>query len=220
VLQGYGCGDGFPNYAWQYGIVGIGLVSGGPYEDQSFCSAYTLPPCNHYESKNDTLPSCESGPPSHTPACPTQCDSNTTYKTPFAKDSHTFSKAYAVPANEQAIMTEIFTNGPVTAGFNVYSDWIHYPLGTGANQVYTPQGGTEMGGHAIRIVGWGVSTNDSNNGNDSSSSSTNNMKQDSGEKYWIIANSFGKKWGLDGWFKMAKGKGAAGIEQSVVAGIV
>jgi hypothetical protein len=28
-------------------------------------------------------------------------------------------------------MNEILEHGPVTAGFNVYSDWIHYRSGTG-----------------------------------------------------------------------------------------
>ena len=54
---GYGCGDGFPNYAWQYGLVGQGVVTGGSYQNDQWCSSYTLPPCNHYDSKNDTLPS-------------------------------------------------------------------------------------------------------------------------------------------------------------------
>ena len=97
-------------------------------------------------------------------------------------------------------MTEIYTHGPVTAGFNVYSDWIHYPVGTSSNQVYRPQGGTEMGGHAIRIIGWNVSKDN--------------------VKYWIVANSFGSKWGINGYFYIQKGIGAAGIEESVVAGVV
>ena len=36
----------------------------------------------------------------------------------------------------------------------------------------------------------------------------------------LIANSFGSKWGMDGYFKMARGVGAGGIEQAVVAGTV
>ena len=188
-------------FKWQYGIVGEGLVSGGAYRTTEYCSAYTLPPCNHYDTKNESsLPSCESGPPAHTPSCPTKCDNDTTSTIPFNQDRHPFSKAYAVPASELAIMTEIYTHGPVTAGFNVYSDWIHYPVGTSSNQVYRPQGGTEMGGHAIRIIGWNVSKDN--------------------VKYWIVANSFGSKWGINGYFYIQKGIGAAGIEESVVAGVV
>ena len=48
-----------------------------------------------------------------------------------------------------------FSKGPVTTGFNVYSDWIHYRSG-----VYRATGGTEMGGHAVRIIGWGVEGGD------------------------------------------------------------
>lgn len=201
---GYGCADGFPNYAWAWlaGQKGTpyGIVTGGAQNDTSFCSKYTVPRCNHYETKNDTLPSCESGPPHKTPSCPSKCDADSTYTTPFAQDVHRFSQAYAVAADEETIMREIMAHGPVTAGFNVYSDWIHYPEGTGADQIYKPAGGTEMGGHAVRIVGWGASP--------------------AGVKYWTIANSFGVKWGIEGgYFKMARGVGAGGIEESVVAGL-
>lgn len=95
-------------------------------------------------------------------------------------------------------MKEIFTHGPVTAGFNVYSDWVHYPKGTPSNGVYRPEGGEDMGGHAVRIIGWGVAD---------------------GDKYWLVANSFGDKWGEKGLFKILRGVGSAGIEASVVAGL-
>jgi cathepsin B len=201
---GYGCADGFPNYAWSWlaGMKGApyGIPTGGPQNNRQWCTKYTLSACNHYSTPNNTLPSCESGPPDKTPQCPTHCDLDTKYKIQLSNDIHQFSKAFAIPSNEIDIMNEIYENGPVTAGFNVYSDWIHYPVGTSSNQVYKPQGGTEMGGHAVRIIGWGVSKDH--------------------VKYWLIANSFGGKWGLNGYFKMARGVGAAGIEQSVVAGLV
>ena len=115
---GYGCADGFPNYAWNWlaGKKGepYGVVTGGQYGDTSFCSAYTLPPCNHYATPNDTLRNCESGPPDKTPACPATCDNNTSYKTPFAQDVHKFASAYAVPSAEASIMQEIFEHGKCT----------------------------------------------------------------------------------------------------------
>ena len=55
-----------------------------------------------------------------------------------------------------------------------------------------------MGGHVVRIIGWGTA---------------------GGDKYWLCANSFSEKWGTGGYFKILKGRGAAGIEESVVAGI-
>jgi len=193
---GYGCGDGFPNYAWAWlaGQKGTpyGVVSGGGYSDNQWCSSYTVPPCNHFQSLHNPRPSCESGPPHPTPKCPTQCDSNSTYKVPFAKDIHQFKTAYAVDSSEAAIQQEIASNGPVTAGFNVYSDWTHYHSG-----VYKVQGGTELGGHAVKIIGWGV---------------------EDGENYWLVANSFGVTWGDKGFFKISRGTGSCGIEQNVVAG--
>ena len=79
---GFGCAEGFYNYAWLW-LAGkrgtpYGLVSGGQYNTTNFCSSYSLRPCNHYSSPNDTLPSCESGPPDQTPKCPMQCDEDST----------------------------------------------------------------------------------------------------------------------------------------------
>jgi len=45
--------------------------------------------------------------------------------------------------------------------------------------VYTHQTGSLEGGHAVKIVGWG---------------------SDAGTPYWIVANSWNTKWGLDGYF--------------------
>lgn len=90
-------------------------------------------------------------------------------------------------------MTEIQTHGPITAGFNVYSDWVAYKSG-----VYKVQGGEELGGHAVKIIGWGV---------------------EDATKYWLVSNSFGEAWGDAGFFKIARYVGSCGIEQSLVAGL-
>lgn len=43
------------------------------------------------------------------------------------------------------------TNGPVQAMFTVYSDFLTYKSG-----VYHHVSGQELGGHSVKIVGWGV----------------------------------------------------------------
>ena len=48
------------------------------------------------------------------------------------------------------------------------------------------------GGHAVRIVGFGTENN---------------------QDYWLVANSWGTDWGLDGYFKIARGTNECGIEQ-------
>ena len=42
-------------------------------------------------------------------------------------------------------------DGPVEAAFTVYSDFENYKSG-----VYKSTSSKQLGGHAIRIVGWGV----------------------------------------------------------------
>ena len=43
--------------------------------------------------------------------------------------------------------------GPIQAGFTVYSDFMAYKSG-----VYKHTVGPALGGHGIKIVGWGVQT--------------------------------------------------------------
>jgi cathepsin B len=90
-------------------------------------------------------------------------------------------------------MADIMKNGPVEAGFDVYEDFLTYKSG-----VYQHKKGQLVGGHAIKILGWGV---------------------DNGTPYWIIANSWNPDWGNQGFFWMLRGKDECGIEDSVVAGI-
>lgn len=78
------------------------------------------------------------------------------------------------------------TNGPVEAAFTVYSDFMSYKSG-----VYKHVSGSEEGGHAVKILGWG---------------------NENGEDYWIIANSWSSAWGMNGFFYMLKGADECGIE--------
>jgi cathepsin B len=85
------------------------------------------------------------------------------------------------------------THGPVEAAFTVYSDFMNYKSG-----VYKHTTGTEEGGHAVKILGWGV---------------------ENGEDYWLVANSWSTSWGMDGYFKILKGVNECGIESQIVAGL-
>ena len=84
------------------------------------------------------------------------------------------------------------TNGPVEGAFTVYSDFLSYNSG-----VYQHTTGEELGGHAIRILGWGV--------------------EDS-TPYWLVANSWNQDWGDKGFFKILRGSDECGIESGIVAG--
>jgi cathepsin B len=91
-------------------------------------------------------------------------------------------------------MTDIMTNGPVSASFTVYSDFLTYKSG-----VYVNNGGSVLGGHAVRILGWGV---------------------DAGTPYWYVANSWNNYWGDNGFFKIIRGQNECGIEGDIVTGSV
>ena len=50
--------------------------------------------------------------------------------------------------------------------------------------VYQHKTGQFLGGHAVKIIGWGVL---------------------SGTKYWLVANSWNPTWGDHGFFKILRG---------------
>lgn len=64
--------------------------------------------------------------------------------------------------------------------------------------VYKHVAGKVLGGHAIRILGWGVE-------NDT--------------PYWLVANSWNNDWGDHGFFKILRGSDECGIEGQINAGI-
>lgn len=184
---GFGCNGGFPGAAWEYWHT-RGLVSGGLYGSHDGCQPYVLKPCEHHV--NGTRGPCtEDG---RTPMCHHECE-NPDYKVSYEKDLTHGQKAYSVHQNQEDIMRELMTNGPVEGAFTVFSDFPNYKTG-----VYQHVSGTALGGHAIRILGWGV---------------------DNGTPYWLVANSWNYDWGDKGLFKILRGQDHCGIESSVVAGL-
>ena len=55
-----------------------------------------------------------------------------------------------------------------------------------------------LGGHAVKILGWGT---------------------ENGTPYWLVANSWNYDWGDKGYFKILRGSNECGIEGDIVAGI-
>ncbi len=111
---------------------------------------------------------------------------------------------YAVPGiekdggSEENIKFDIFMRGPVSTGMILYPDFYYFNAKT---EIYDWDGeGQAIGGHAVEIVGWGED-------------------EESGKKYWIVKNSWGTKWGRDGYFYVARGKNLGDIEANVVTGL-
>ena len=85
------------------------------------------------------------------------------------------------------------THGPVEVSFDVYSDFEAYKSG-----IYKHTTGDYLGGHAVKLIGWGV---------------------ENGTKFWTIVNSWNEDWGEKGAFRIVRGVNECGIEGSVVAGL-
>lgn len=101
---------------------------------------------------------------------------------------------YAIKAFAVAdIQREIIEFGPVTAGMEVFSDFLTYSGG-----VYVQQSGDVVGAHAITLLGWGTSPE--------------------GVDYWIAENQWGTSWGELGYLRIRRGTNEVGIEQYVHAG--
>ncbi|VDO00675.1 unnamed protein product [Rodentolepis nana] len=183
---GMGCNGGFPTTAWEFWKK-KGLVSGGLYGTKMVCRSYEIPPCEHHV--NGTRPPCNAD--AHTPKCKKVCQSE--YKIPYMKDKYYAEKVYSIHKNEDAIKHELYTNGPVEADFEVYADFPTYKSG-----VYQHVSGALLGGHAIKLMGWG---------------------EENGVPYWLCANSWNTDWGDNGYFKILRGQNHCGIESDINAGL-
>lgn len=189
-ICGNGCNGGWPLMAWRY-FKKHGVVTGGLYGDKaSGCLPYQIEPCEHHTT--GPRPPC-TGEEGHTPKCPYKCIPDYAAKT-WKEDKHYAVSAYKLANNELAIMKELYENGPAEAAITVYEDFMAYKGG-----VYHHTTGKALGGHAIRLVGWG--------------------ETEEGEKYWVLANSWNTDWGENGYFRMRRGVNECGVEEEVVAGI-
>jgi len=76
------------------------------------------------------------------------------------------------------IQRAVMTVGAVEVGFTVFEDFMNYKSG-----IYKYSGqGIPLGGHAVKIVGWGHDY--------------------SAGFYWIVQNSWGPSWGEEGYFRI------------------
>jgi len=184
---GMGCAGGFPGSAWLW-WKSTGVVTGGLYDSHMGCYPYQVAACDHHVKGK--LPPCGQNEVP-TPPCVKKCESG--YNTSYSQDKHVGKTAYSVSAKVADIQTEIMTNGPVEATYTVYMDFVHYKSG-----VYVHKTGAALGGHAVKILGWGL---------------LNNVA------YWTVANSWNTDWGAQGYFLIKRGVDECGIESGITAGL-
>jgi len=124
------------------------------------------------------------------PDCPSSC----------VNGSQPFKKYYAAEFSQSTFLTAweiqnaIFSDGPVEGTMSVYDDFFAYSSG-----VYVASDDAVYeGGHAIKIVGWGHDA-------------TSNLD------YWIVQNSWGTDWGMNGYFWIQRGVDMCGIDRDASA---
>lgn len=96
------------------------------------------------------------------------------------------AKRFGHLAGEHAMIKEL-ANGPITCGI-ACSDGFTYGYKAG---IYEDTTGFMDIDHDVEIVGWG---------------------EEDGVKYWHVRNSWGTYWGMNGFFKIVRGKNNLGIE--------
>jgi cathepsin B len=184
---GMGCDGGYPSAAWDY-WQSPGIVDGANYKlTPTGCYPYSIPNCDHH--LNDTGKYGPCPPVQDTPDCTSKCVNGKD----FSASKNRASRVYSPGSNPAMIQNDILTYGPVEADLTVYQDFLSYRSG-----VYRHTWGPELGGHAIKVLGWGV---------------------DGTTPYWIVANSWNEDWGNQGYFNILRGRGECGIESDINAGI-
>ena len=183
-----GCNGGQPSGAWSW-FTTTGVVEGGDYGDDTTCMPYPFPSCAHHVESDD-LPACDTLPTYDTPECTDEC----TYGNTVGSDSRFYAKTSYSLKGVNDIQQDIMNYGTVTTAFSVYEDFEVYSSG-----VYQHETGKYLGGHAVKMVGWGI---------------------DNGTPYWTCINSWNDEWGESGAFRILRGSDECGIESNIVAGTV
>merc|ERR1712048_1447541 len=123
---------------------------------------------------------------------PTKCDASAEAPhNDFKNDKYSFEGSITTARGVQAIQQAIMAGGPMEVAFTVYEDFENY-----AGGIYHHVSGSAAGGHAVKVVGWGV---------------------EDGVNYWKIANSWNPYWAEKGSFRIRRGTNEGGIEDQAVA---
>mmetsp|Transcript_5325 Transcript_5325/g.7533 ORF Transcript_5325/g.7533 Transcript_5325/m.7533 type:complete len:347 (-) Transcript_5325:88-1128(-) len=95
-----------------------------------------------------------------------------------------------IEMDADAIMSEIYTRGPVAAVINAE------PIVDYKGGIFTDTSFSQESNHIVSIVGWG-------------------KDEESGKQHWIIRNSWGEYWGEMGFMRLEIGQNLLGIESEV-----
>ncbi|KAJ4462473.1 putative thiol protease aleurain [Paratrimastix pyriformis] len=135
------------------------------------CTGGTLPGVWHYLSETGA-PSSKCIPYAGTErTCSSYCQDGTTRK----NTTRGTDALLTMDPHEMKFL--IYRDGPMQTTMRMYSDFAAYSSG-----IYKHRSGTNQGGHAVTLIGWG---------------------SENGEDYWLAQNSWGTSWGMNGFFKIS-----------------
>lgn len=180
----------FLNCAPSHGLSN-GCNGGEPADVFEFMHHYGLPDetCLHYNATDNTKYTSTNftcPPEGYCINCMTLPGDAKPSCFPVKKMIRYRAKEYGRLSGEHAIMKEIL-NGPVTCGLACNDDFtFNYSAG-----IYEDKTGFMAIDHDVEVVGWG---------------------EEDGVKYWHVRNSWGTYWGMNGFFKIVRGKNNLAIE--------
>jgi len=100
---------------------------------------------------------------------------------------------HALPTDEGLIAAQLAQHGPVSVAIDASGGWLGvlFPwLQFYKKGVANPKRCTTTLDHAVLLIGYG---------------------EDQGQKYWLVKNSWGEKWGEEGYFRLIRGVGRCGV---------
>merc|ERR1712113_842310 len=154
--------------------------------------SYQLAPCAHHSTSK--CPNCTGS--TRTPACARKyVDNGASWQASkrHGQAGYSVCKQGMNGACADAMMQEIYQNGPITGMFFVHQSFLAYKSGVYTSKIMDPM----LGGHAIKILGFGT---------------------EAGTPYWLVANSWNEDWGDHGFFKIKRGSDTDQIENPIING--
>ena len=97
--------------------------------------------------------------------------------------NYAYTGGFYGATNAKNMMYELYHGGPLAIAFEVYDDFFNYKGGvythSTALKTKIAEPGWEETNHAVLLVGWG---------------------EENGVPYWLVKNSWGTSWGINGMF--------------------
>eukprot|EP00933_Yihiella_yeosuensis_P037609 TRINITY_DN3159_c0_g1_i1.p1 TRINITY_DN3159_c0_g1~~TRINITY_DN3159_c0_g1_i1.p1 ORF type:complete len:373 (+),score=98.47 TRINITY_DN3159_c0_g1_i1:77-1195(+) len=184
------CYGGYPKGAYEYAIEHGGIDTEADYPYK--VNGKTI--CLANQTFNQTCGDGMCDDPPLTSWCDVTCRQNT-------KAAASIVSWQALPQDEDQMAANLAKNGPLSVcldasgAFGALLPWLQmYKRG-----VANPRFCSKTVDHGVLAVGYGV---------------------EKGQKYWLIKNSWGEKWGESGYFRLMRGTKKCGIDTVVTTAVV